>query len=133
VTGQAGATVEGLVFRVQHGTATTEYTDWAIARREAINQLQQQWIDSHGPTLNGTDSQRRTLTCEHIVWACTNGDYRGLENVPLTICTVAAELVSAERLASAQRSTLEARGRLDGVTLLHLPSVNTPLPTAAAA
>jgi hypothetical protein len=123
---------DALVFTVQHGAEITEYTDWHIARGEALNRLQQQWTDSHGPALNDIDRKRRTITCEQVVWACTNGDYRGLESVPMTISAIPVERVTLERFTAAARATMDARARSTNVTTLPLPTENTP-PHAVAA
>jgi hypothetical protein len=102
-----------ILYRVEHGDNTTEYTDWDVAHATLVKQLHQQWTDAKGAPATKTIENNRTSRIESAIMDAQHGNHLGLGGVRLALNGINIKAVGQERIDAAQAATDAARAALN--------------------
>jgi hypothetical protein len=102
-----------VLYRVEHGDNTTEYTDWDVARATLVKQLHQQWTDTKGAPATKTIENNRTSRIDSAIMDAQHGNHLGLGGVRLALLGIDPKSVTQERIDAAQAATDAAREALN--------------------
>jgi hypothetical protein len=102
-----------VLYRVEHGETTAEYTDWDVARATLVKQLHQQWTDTKGAPASKTVENTRTSMIDSAITDAQHGNHLGLGGVRLALVGLDITTVPQERIDAAQAATEAAQAALN--------------------
>lgn len=102
-----------VLYRVEHGDNTVEYTDWDVARTALVKQLHQQWTDAKGAPETKTAENNRAAVIDSAIRDAQHGAHGGIGGVRLALLGIDPTSVPQERIDAAQAATDAARAALN--------------------
>lgn len=102
-----------VLFRVEFGDTTTEYTDWDVARATLVKQLHEMITDIKGAPASKTIENNRTSLIDSAIMDAQHGIYHGLAGVRLALLGIDIKSVPQERIDAAQATTDAAQAALN--------------------